>query len=136
MNSRDVHTWMWGEALSLLEQAERRQKEFFRPAANARGWEPPVDVIEHSGTLFVRVALPGVSADAITVVLDTDAVTVSALRPFDETARGALLHRVEIPYGRFVRRIRLPVHRLEPAGRSFIDGCLTLAFRKLAVNEV
>ena len=128
---------MWGEALSLLDQAERLQKAFYRPldAKTERSWEPPVDVIESSDALFVHVALPGVPPDAIVVGREPDAVTVSALRGFPVTARGARLHRVEIPYGRFFRRVPLPLHSLEPAGRSYIDGCLTLAFRKTAVQE-
>jgi HSP20 family protein len=136
MRSRDIRNWTWDEALSLLEQAERLQREFFRPAAAEQSWEPPVDVFESAEALFVTVALPGVSPDAIVVGLEAGAITVSAVRAFPITARGARLHRVEIPYGRFFRRIALPSHLLEPAGRSFIDGCLTLAFRKRAVNAV
>ena len=126
---------MWGEALQLLEQAERMQKAFFRPAEADQSWEPPIDVVETSEALFVHVALPGVCPDAIVVGLESDALTVSAVRSFPVTARGARLHRVEIPYGRFFRRVPLPIPSLEPAGRSFIDGCLTLAFRKIAVQE-
>lgn len=126
---------MWGEALALMAQAERMQNEFARPAATEQSWEPPVDVVESGETLFIHVALPGVSSDAIVVGLERDAVTVSAIRAFPATARGARLHRIEIPHGRFFRRIAMPVHRLEPAGRSYIDGCLTLAFRKIAVEE-
>lgn len=135
MRSRDIQTFMWGEALQLLEQAERLQKTFFRPAESEQSWEPPIDVIETSEALFVHVALPGVPAETIVVGLESDALTVSAVRGFPVTARGARLHRVEIPYGRFFRRIPLTTGGLEPAGRSFIDGCLTLAFRKIAVQE-
>lgn len=147
MSSRDV-SWMWDEALSLLEQAERLQRQFFRPvsgaervrAAAAGGesvpcWEPPVDVVESADALFVHVALPGVSADTIVVGLESGALTVSALRAFPASARGARLHRVEIPYGRFFRRIALPMQALEPAGRALADGCLTLAFRKRSVDD-
>lgn len=126
---------MWGEALQLLDQAERLQKAFFRPAESEESWEPPIDIVETAEALFVHVALPGVSGEAIVVGLESGALTVSAVRGFPVTARGARLHRVEIPYGRFFRRIPLPVPSLEPAGRSFIDGCLTLAFRKIAVQE-
>lgn len=137
MRSRDIRSFMWGEALALLDQAERLQKAFYRPldAQAERSWEPPVDVIETSEALFVHVALPGAASDTIVVGLEAGAVTVSAVRGFPVTARGARLHRVEIPYGRFFRRIPLPLHGLQPAGQSYIDGCLTLAFRKIAVQE-
>ncbi len=135
MRSRDIQNFMWGEALQLLEQAERMQKAFYRPAESEQSWEPPIDVFETAEALFVHVALPGVPADAIVIGLEADSLTVSAVRGFPVTARGARLHRVEIPYGRFFRRVPLPIPNLEPAGRSFIDGCLTLAFRKIAVQE-
>ncbi len=122
-----MHSWMWGEALSLLDRAERLQRESF-------DWKPPVDVIESTDAVFVQVALPGAAADSIVVSLEEAAVTVSATRAFPINARGARLHRVEIPHGRFSRRIPLPLQRLEPVGRSYIDGCLTLAFRKIAVQ--
>lgn len=135
MRSRDIRNYMWGEALQLLEQAERVKNAFSRPGAEEQSWEPPIDVVETAEALFVHVALPGVSADSIVVGFDSDALTVAAVRGFTVTSRGARLHRVEIPHGRFFRRIPLPVPRLEPVGRAYIDGCLTLAFRKIAVQE-
>ncbi|OGA30280.1 MAG: heat-shock protein Hsp20 [Betaproteobacteria bacterium RIFCSPLOWO2_02_FULL_65_24] len=131
MRSRDARSWMWGEALSLLEQAERLQRQFFRMGsspAHAQVWEPPVDVIETAQEVRVLVALPGVSPDAVAICAEPGAVIVSALRAFPECA-GARIHRVEIPYGRFERRIALPSH-MELAGRSLADGVLELVFRK------
>src|SRR4051812_29568245 len=109
MRSRDIRNYMWGEALQLLEQAERLQNAFSRPNESQQSWEPPIDVVETADALFIHVALPGVAGEAIVVGLESDALTVSALRGFPVTSRGARLHRVEIPYGRFFRRIALPV---------------------------
>ncbi len=132
MRSRDLHSLMWGEALSLLEQAERLQRQFFRvgPSAGARTWEPPADLVESSESLRVHVALPGVGADSIAIGIEHDAVTISALRAFPAVEGGARIHRLEIPYGRFERRIALPMHALELADRSFANGLLTLTFAK------
>jgi HSP20 family protein len=123
---------MWGEALSLLEQAERLQRQFFRvgPSAAARSWEPPVDLLESGDALRVHVALPGVGADSLAIGIEHDAVTISALRAFPASEGGARIHRLEIPYGRFERRIALPMHALELTGRSFANGLLTLTFAK------
>ena len=43
MTSRDLRSWMWGEALSLMDQADRLQRQFFRMGAGAAAcaWEPP-----------------------------------------------------------------------------------------------
>ncbi len=134
MNSKHMRSWMWGEALSLIEQAERLQRQFFRmaPAAHAYAWEPPADITESEEGFCVHVALPGVAPEAVSVEIEQDAVLVSALRPFPECGSGARIHRVEIPYGRFKRRIALPLHALELKERSLRDGVLTLVFTKTA----
>jgi HSP20 family molecular chaperone IbpA len=123
---------MLGEALSMLDRAERLQRQFFTHAMDA--WEPPVDVLETQTGLEVHVALPGVAADSITIALDPGGVSVSALRPFPCRETGAHLHRIEIPYGRFERRIGLPLEDpympMELVGRRLADGVLTLTFRK------
>ncbi|HEX6320612.1 MAG TPA: Hsp20/alpha crystallin family protein [Burkholderiales bacterium] len=132
MRSRDFSSWMLGEALSMLDRAERLQRQFFTHAMDA--WEPPVDVLETQTGLEVHVALPGVAADSITIALDSGGVSVSALRPFPCRETGAHLHRIEIPYGRFERRIGLPLEDpympMELVGRRLADGVLTLTFRK------
>jgi HSP20 family protein len=133
MKSRDLRSLMWGEALSLLEQADRLHRQFFRlesTTARAPAWEPPVDVIETADELIVHVALPGVPADAVAIGVEAGGVTISALRPFPARAGGARIRRVEIPYGRFERRIALPMSALELIGRTLQDGCLTLTFAK------
>jgi HSP20 family protein len=127
---------MWGEALSLLEQADRLHRQFFRVAgAEAAGtWEPPVDVIESDRQLEVQVALPGVEPGSITVLLEPGSVVVSALRAFPCRGSDASIHRIEIPYGRFERRIALPLHdpylALELSGKQLVDGVLVLMFRR------
>jgi HSP20 family protein len=127
---------MWGEALSLLEQADRLHRQFFRVAASEQQhtWEPPVDVVESAERLQVHVALPGVPPDAISVVTEPDGVVVQALRPFPCREVGAHIHRIEIPYGRFERRIVLPLQDpympIDLLDKRFVDGVLTLTFRK------
>lgn len=127
---------MWGEALSLLEQADRLHRQFFRVAGSEATpcWEPPADVVESAECLQVHVALPGVSADSIAVVIEPGGVVVSALRPFPCREVEAHIHRIEIPYGRFERRIMLPLEDpyipIDLIGRQLVDGVLTLTFRK------
>ena len=127
---------MWTEALSLLEQADRLHRRFLRAAGadQPHAWEPPVDVIETGDEVRVQIALPGVSADAIGVAVEPGGVTVSALRAFPCREDGAYLHRIEIPYGRFERRLQLPLDdphaALELSRKMLADGVLTLIFRK------
>lgn len=123
---------MWGEALSMLDRAQRLQRQFF--THDVVSWEPPVDIVEADNALLVHVALPGVSADAITVALDPAGITISALRAFPCRTEGGQIHRLEIPYGRFERHIGLPLGDpytpIELAGKRLENGVLTLTFRR------
>ena len=135
MTSRDLSRLMWSEALSLLEQADRLHRQFIRPAAaEAPAWEPPMDIIETADAIWVHVALPGASADSVAVELEPGAITITAHRPFplgsSESECGAHIRALEIPYGRFERRIGLPTQALTLADRKLQDGCLTLIFSK------
>jgi HSP20 family protein len=123
---------MWGEALSMLDRAQRLHRQFF--THDAAAWEPPVDIVEVGDTLQVHVALPGASADTITIALDPGGITVSALRAFPCRHADGQIHRLEIPYGRFQRHIGMPLGDpytpLELAAKAFNDGVLTLTFRR------
>jgi HSP20 family molecular chaperone IbpA len=127
---------MWGEALSLLEQADRLHRQFFRVAGSesAHAWEPPVDVVETASTLQIHIALPGVAPETITIAMEPGGVVVSALRPFPCRETGAHIHRIEIPYGRFERRIVMPLDDpympLDLVDKQLADGVLTLTFRR------
>lgn len=112
----------------MLERAERLHRHFFTHAQAS--WEPPVDIVESPEGLHVQVALPGVSADSITVTLDSAGLIVSALRQFPCREAGSHVHRIEIPYGRFERRMPLPLAGLELAGKSLQNGVLTLTFTR------
>jgi len=116
----------------MLDRAQRLQRQYFTHAAVA--WEPPIDIVEAGDTLQVHVALPGVSADSITLALDPGGITISALRAFPCRQEEAQIHRLEIPYGRFERHIGMPLADpyapLELAGKALEDGILTLTFRR------
>jgi len=120
---------MWSEALRMLEQADRLHRQFFL-AHEPASWQPPVDIVENGGELCLQVALPGVSPDTLTVLSDADGISLSALRAFPCREAGAQLHRVEIPYGRFERRIEFPVHLYEFRSKSQSNGILTLIFSR------
>lgn len=128
MNSRHFSGWMWGEALSMLDRAERLHRHFFTHAEAA--WEPPVDIVESPDGLHVQVALPGVAADSIAITLDPDGITVSARRPFPCRDNASQVHRIEIPYGRFERRLGLPLAGFELSSKALNHGVLTLTFTR------
>lgn len=123
--------WMWAEALELVERAERMQRQFFRPARSVATWEPPVDVFEGEGELVIVVALPGVGAEDVEVLAEPGAIRVRAERP--QVLAGACrgVRQLEIPYGRFERRVALPPGMFEAVSRELSHGCLTLRLRRI-----
>ncbi len=130
---RNQRPWMWAEAFDLLERAERLQRQFFRfgtPAAAEPRWEPPVDVVETHESVLVTVALPGVKADRIELHAEPGAITVRASRPARIDRETRVIRHLEIPYGRFERRIALPPGLYELVSNEYTDGCLYVALAK------
>jgi len=125
---------MWAEAVNMLEQADRLHRQFFTLSqARNRGptWEPPADVFETETHIVVLVALPGVAADRVKVIIDGTFLAIVGERPMPAPAR-VRIRRMEIPYGRFERRIELPLGQFEIQESVLADGCLRLSVRKLS----
>lgn len=129
----DPRRWGWIEACAMLERAERMRRQFFEPSL-AEGasacWEPPVDIIETEEEVWIIAALPGVQPQALALRIEGDTVVIAGRRPLPLAAGGGMVHRLEIPHGRFERRIRLVTSGLELERRELVDGCLTLSLRK------
>lgn len=132
MPTRDLEAWMWSEAVRMLDRAERMQRRLFRPGPPPRPqWEPPVDVYETADAFWVVAAVPGVTADNVVVEIADGVLVIAGERHMPEPAQRGVVHRVEIPHGRFERRLALPERALEFAGRELVDGCLFLKFDKV-----
>ena len=133
MTAADPRTLMWTTACEMIDRAERLHRQFFQPIAAPTGevsWEPPIDITETDSEVLITVAVPGVDRDALKVTVDADGVSVVGFRRPSALPRGGLVHRLEIPYGRFQRRISFPARRLELGQSELADGCLTLKFSK------
>lgn len=124
---------MWSQACEVVAQAERLQRSFFQPLAGASRtpvWEPPVDVIETQGEILVFVALPGVRSETVEVFADAGELAIAGVRTFPAELRFAVIHRLELPQGRFERRLRLPPGRYGLVRHSVANGCLLIAIEK------
>ena len=129
----DPRTLMWTAACEMIDRAERLHRQFFQPIAAPipeLGWEPPIDIIETDSEILITVALPGVDRDAMKVSVDADGVSVIGFRRPSAIPRGSRVHRLEIPYGKFERRIRVQAARLPLDQSELANGCLTLKFSK------
>src|SRR5690606_7688891 len=103
---------------------------------DAAVWEPPVDVIETHEGFVMSFAMPGLDPKQIDVTLDPAGLTVSGIRRVRLEQPGAVIRRLEIPYGRFVRRIALPGARFTLADSRYADGCLEVRLVRAAENRV
>jgi len=121
--------WMWSEACDQLARAERLHRQFFQPR-HSGAWEPPVDIIETEREVLIFVALPGVSLDKAEAVIDGADLVITGTRVLPPELRTATIHRLELPQGRFERRVRLPTGRYRDVRRSAADGCLVITLRK------
>ena len=133
MLSRYPTDWMWAQACELLEQAERMHRQFFYLTTSSRAqalWEPPADVFEDENEVVIVLALPGVPAERIEVTFEPGVLVVRAERPQSFFGAEHEVRQLEIPYGGFERRIRLPAARFDSQTHQLLDGCLVLRLRK------
>ncbi len=134
MTARRPTDWMWAQALDFIAEADRMQRQFFRLSASERTqalWEPPVNVFEDERGIVIVVALPGVPPGQIELATEPGALVVRAesAPPFAGTC--SAVRRLEIPYGRFERRIPLPPEELEISAHEFTNGCLVLRLARV-----
>ncbi|HZQ14319.1 MAG TPA: Hsp20/alpha crystallin family protein [Pseudolabrys sp.] len=126
------HNWMWSEACDMLARAERMHRQLFRPVRAHRepAWEPPVDVLETEHDVQVFMALPGVEPERVEAVIDGADLIVAGARVLPAALRTAVIHRLELPQGRFERRVRLPAGRYASVRHAVSNGCLVITLEK------
>ena len=136
-----LHDWMWSEACEMLARAERLHREFVRPARSRERmpslpvWEPPADILETQEEVIVIIALPGVEAERAEVMIDGNDLVVEGVRILPSELRRAFIHRLELPQGRFERRLRLPAGAYSDVRRMAAAGCLVISLRKAGVRH-
>jgi HSP20 family molecular chaperone IbpA len=129
----DPKDWMWAEACAMLERVEQMHRQFFRPGLaglQAVAWQPPIDVFEGADALGIVVALPGVEIHDVDLAIDQDVLVISGICHLPSVARGAAIQRLEIPYGRFERQVRLPAGRFELGNPQLEHGRLFITLAK------
>jgi HSP20 family molecular chaperone IbpA len=128
------HAWLLTEAIEWLQGAGRLQRQFFQlgRAGDLPRWEPPVDMFGNEQALCLLIALPGVTAEDLDVRLEQQAVVVRGERSLaSHLATGTIL-QLEIPYGRFERRVLLPYDDYRVADMVLQNGCLRLTLERMS----
>lgn len=134
----DPRDWMWSEALQMLARAEGLHREVFRPRVSPQSeasWEPPVDVLETDDAVLILLALPGVDAEQVQVVIEDGVLMVSGERVLPDELHRAIIHRLELPRGRFERRLELPAGRYDSVRNFAANGCLVIHLGKAGTRR-
>ena len=122
----------------MLARAERMHRELFRPAgtqAPLPAWEPPVDILETEFEVLALVALPGVDAESTQAVIEDGDLVIAGTRVLPPELRTAIIHRLELPQGRFYRRLRLPAGHYSTVHRATVAGCLVIKLQKVGTKR-
>jgi HSP20 family protein len=108
----------------------------FRPAEplaheprTSLGFAPPTDVAQTADGLLVRMELAGVSPASVEILVAEDGrlLTISGDRPHEANDGAQRYLNLEIPRGRFGRRIPLPAEvDAHSAQASYTDGFLVI----------
>lgn len=124
---------MLAEAIELLQSADRLQRQFFQigPPSESPTWEPPVDMYVNDRELGLLIALPGVAPERFEVTLEEQAIVVFGERSFGANVGPGAILRMEIPYGRFQRRILLPYGGFRLTDMLLENGCLKITLERL-----
>ncbi len=133
---RELKSWMWADALAMLERAEQMQRQFFEIGSDPRraiaNWQPPVDMLASDEALLLIVALPGVTPEHIQIEILGNSIQISGERSLPVLSKQTQLLRFEIPHGVFQRRVALPEGTFRLISQQVHDGCLYLNFQRLA----
>lgn len=126
----------FAELDTLQSEVNRLFDSFFGPANGSRRngsgrWLPAMDLVEQDTEILVRIDLPGLDRDDVSVDVRDGVLTVSGERSSDERSERDGYVRVERAVGRFQRQIQLP-EGVDPQKikASFDRGVLELRIPK------
>jgi len=133
MRPADAHAWMLSQAIELLHGANRLHRQFFQlgRSGDLPHWEPPVDMYGNEQALCLLISLPGVTPERLDVRLEQQMLVVCGERSLAAEYGAGTILQLEIPYGRFERRVLLPHAGYRVADMLLHNGCLRLTLELL-----
>jgi len=98
-------------------------------------WAPQVDVMETDGAYRLRVDLPGVSREEVTINAENNQITIQGERAVAEQQDETRLRR-ERAHGHFYRSLTFPMDiNPDKAKAQFRDGVLLIDLPKVAKSK-
>jgi len=128
--------------LAHFNRAGKRPTILFSPNLQPSPvWTPAMDIYETDSALVVLLDLAGVDATRTEVHAEPHLLVVRGMRRERDSAGSTeeerSYHALEIPYGRFERRVGLPAGLDTSAARaSYRDGLLEITLPKRVARQV
>ena len=125
------------DLLSLQDRMNRIFEESFPKSRVFEGplttgvWSPAVDIYETETAIILKVELPGLSKDDISIEIKDNNLILRGERKFEKDIREENYHRIERSYGTFSRTFSLPntIDR-NKVDATFKDGILEITIPK------
>lgn len=135
----------WDPFRELEDMSTRLNRLFGQPLARRLGeddgtvfadWAPAIDVQETEKEYLLKADLPEVKRDDVKVDVKDGVLSVEGERKQEKEEKGKKFHRVERSYGKFVRRLTLPVDVDEQKiAAELKDGVLNVHLPKSATSK-
>jgi HSP20 family protein len=107
---------------------------FSEPAS--RPWSPAVDIFETQNELVLKADLPDIDPKLVGIQLENGTLTLRGERKFESENNGKGFHRIERPYGQFVRAFSLPdTVEGDQVKADYKNGVLTVTLPKKEVAK-
>jgi HSP20 family protein len=121
----------------LQEEMNRLFHEFVRGDSGGEAgwgtgtWTPPVDIYETDDALLLKVELPGVAKEDVSIEIHQNTLMLRGQRKPDAEVQEEHYHRVERAYGAFQRSFMLPIMvDQSKVQATYKDGILELRLPK------
>jgi HSP20 family protein len=132
----------FSSALSDVAVLQNRLNSIFNDFARPEGGSeslsmgsflPPVDVYEDTHKVVLKLEVPGIPKDALTLNIEGRTLTVKGERRFESEEKEENFQRIERRYGSFTRSFTLPATvDTENVSATTADGVLTISLTKKA----
>jgi HSP20 family protein len=130
----ELSNWSPFDRLNTLRDEMGRLFDFSFPSRDTGlfgGWSPALDVYDDKDSFVVKVELPGMKKEDISLSLHDGALTISGERSHERKNDSGETFRSERYFGKFQRSVALPaLVDSSKVTASYKDGILTVELPK------
>lgn len=115
---------------------DRFLDDSFLTPSRRYGWDMAVDVFEEKDQVTVKMTLPGINPNDLSLSVDDNLLSISGEREEEQEVDDKEYYSKEIRRGSFSRIVELPTAvEATKAEASYADGLLCIALPKLSTQE-